>query len=530
MMLATALLAICLKSLPSIAHSADLDNKSLAQTTENVKKDNIFKPKVLQDQSKHERRNLQNNFTIIPNATSDDMMNVLFRDIESPILTRNAAFNGDYRCAALFTGGKTAVPDESINFPDVGFVLSTGDAYETLRVGNNSTEITTNLDSPGDPDFETDSNKSFDACSFEFEFRCKDSFAPGSILALNYTFGSDEYIEQVQEGLGFADSIGIFLNGQNLALIPGTNETVDVYSVSDENNTEYFVFNDPRVPTPKPYPFFQPDGFTQNLYATGLFKPQWNTLKIGLADIQSFSLDSYLFINAVEFECFTVVPSDVPSSGPSFNPSDIPSSGPSFNPSDIPSSGPASFNPSDIPSSGPSFNPSDIPSPVPTNAPIAGPSKGGSNCSKGKGSKKTKAPKAGPSKGSSKSSKGKGSKTKAPKAGPSKGSSNCSKGKGSKKTKAPKAGPSKGSSNSSKGKGSKTKAPKAGPSKGSSKSSKGKGSKKTKAPKAGPSKGSSNSSKGTKGTKSSKTKAPYSPSKGSSNGSKGIKSSKTKTT
>jgi hypothetical protein len=515
MMLATALLAICLKSLPSIAHSADLDNKSLAQTTENVKKDNIFKPKVLQDQSKHERRNLQNNFTIIPNATSDDMMNVLFRDIESPILTRNAAFNGDYRCAALFTGGKTAVPDESINFPDVGFVLSTGDAYETLRVGNNSTEITTNLDSPGDPDFETDSNKSFDACSFEFEFRCKDSFAPGSILALNYTFGSDEYIEQVQEGLGFADSIGIFLNGQNLALIPGTNETVDVYSVSDENNTEYFVFNDPRVPTPKPYPFFQPDGFTQNLYATGLFKPQWNTLKIGLADIQSFSLDSYLFINAVEFECFTVVPSDIPSSGPS-------------------------------------FNPSDIPSPVPTNAPIAGPSKGGSNCSKGKGSKKTKAPKAGPSKGSSKSSKGKGSKTKAPKAGlskgssksskgkgsktkapkagPSKGSSNCSKGKGSKKTKAPKAGPSKGSSNSSKGNSKKTKAPKAGPSKGSSKSSKGKGSKKTKAPKAGPSKGSSNSSKGTKGTKSSKTKAPYSPSKGSSNGSKGIKSSKTKTT
>ena len=105
MMLATALLAVYLKSLPSIADSTDLYSKSLARTTQNVKKDNISKPKILQDQSKHER-NLQDDFTIIPNADADDMLNVLFGGIESPVLTRNVAFNGDPRCGALFTGGK----------------------------------------------------------------------------------------------------------------------------------------------------------------------------------------------------------------------------------------------------------------------------------------------------------------------------------------------------------------------------------------------------------------------------------------
>ena len=137
------------------------------------------------------------------------MMNVLFGGIESPVLTRNEAFNGDPRCAALFTGGKTAVPTESINFPDTGFVLSTGNALTTLN--NDGTEGSTILNSPGDPDFGANS---FDACTFEFEFRCLDEFAPGSILALNYTLGSDDYTEEVTEGLGFVGFIGIFLNGQ----------------------------------------------------------------------------------------------------------------------------------------------------------------------------------------------------------------------------------------------------------------------------------------------------------------------------
>jgi hypothetical protein len=134
MMLATALLALCLKSLPSIADSADLFNKSLARTTQNVKKDNISKPKILQDQSKHERNLQEGDFTIIPNANTNDLLNVLLGNIESPILTRNVAFNGDPRCGDLFTGGKSAVPTESINFPDEGFlVLSTGDALMTLN-------------------------------------------------------------------------------------------------------------------------------------------------------------------------------------------------------------------------------------------------------------------------------------------------------------------------------------------------------------------------------------------------------------
>ena len=141
MMLATALLALCLKSLPSIADSTDLYSKSLARTTQNVIKDNIFKPKILQDQSKHERNLQEDDFTIIPNANANDMLNFLLGDIESPILTRNVAFNGDPRCGALFTGGKTAVPDESIDFPDEGFVLSTGDALTALN--NDGTEAST---------------------------------------------------------------------------------------------------------------------------------------------------------------------------------------------------------------------------------------------------------------------------------------------------------------------------------------------------------------------------------------------------
>ncbi len=255
-------------------------------------------------------RSLQSTFTINESVTASDLVDVIVTG--SLLETRNPTLTGSPRCSALFSGGTSAVTDPSANFPDSGFVLGTGIAENVF--GQDGTQESTPFDTPGDPDFETLNLISYDACVLEFEFRCGDNSAMS--MSIDYVFGSDEYREQVQEILGFGDRMGIFLNGYNIARIPGTNIEVSLESINDVIGSpgyvhrDYFVYNNPRIGL-RTFPDFEPDGFTKNLNATAASEGGWNKLKIGVVDMNDFHYDTWVFVSAGAFDC-TFVPPEEP--------------------------------------------------------------------------------------------------------------------------------------------------------------------------------------------------------------------------
>ena len=59
-------------------------------------------------------------------------------------------------------------------------------------------------------------------------------------MFFNYVFGSDEYLEFA--GSSFNDIFAMFLNGEDLAIVPKTTDTpVSINTVNQYNNNEYFV-------------------------------------------------------------------------------------------------------------------------------------------------------------------------------------------------------------------------------------------------------------------------------------------------
>jgi hypothetical protein len=218
----------------------------------------------------------------------------------SGLIYTNETLTGDPRCAALFTGGEFAVPNPAAKFPSAGFVLGTGNTNK-LNYQDGS-QVSTNFGLPGDAQINTSDFTSFDACFIEFEFQCGDNINGGN-LSIDYVFASDEYKEKVDENLGYADEFGLFLNDVNIATVPTTGEPVSIYSVNHLTNTEYFVHNNPR-PGQAAFVNFEPDGFTKGLKAIGPIISGWNTMKIGIVDVNDGFLDSWVFLEGgAAFQC-----------------------------------------------------------------------------------------------------------------------------------------------------------------------------------------------------------------------------------
>ena len=253
----------------------------------------------------------------------------------SGLIYTNETLTGDPRCAALFTGGEFAVPNPAAKFPSAGFVLGTGNTNK-LNYQDGS-QGSTNFGLPGDAQINTSDFTSFDACFIEFEFQCGDNINGGN-LSIDYVFASDEYKEKVDENLGYADEFGLFLNDVNIATVPTTGEPVSIYSVNHLTNTEYFVHNNPR-PGQAAFVNFEPDGFTKGLKAIGPIISGWNTMKIGIVDVNDGFLDSWVFLEGgAAFQCIPA-PTPFPRNQQANIPPEIPSSSkPLTLPPDQPSS------------------------------------------------------------------------------------------------------------------------------------------------------------------------------------------------
>jgi hypothetical protein len=160
-----------------------------------------------------------------------------------------------------------------------GVLLTTGSVFNA--VGPNTSESTSG---PG----------ALSSISFDFV-----AVSPG--ISWRYVFASEEYEEYVNSG--YNDSFSLTLNGENLALIPGTSSAVAINSVNQLSNTAFYRSN---VGTALNNFNTQYDGLTTLLTASKGDLVVGNTYNVQftITDVGDQAWDSGVFIgaNSVSFD------------------------------------------------------------------------------------------------------------------------------------------------------------------------------------------------------------------------------------
>lgn len=206
----------------------------------------------------------------------------------------NISFKGTSNSAGTFSGGASIIGFEE------GIILSSGSVHNVVGP-NIEDDITEDNDLPGDSDLNTlISGKTQDATVLEFDF-----IPETDTLAFQYVFASDEYNEYTNSS--YNDVFGFFLNGKNVALLPGTDIPVSINNVNggkpygeNAQNSEYFRNNDlddggGEINT-------EMDGLTVVLEVKAEVKAnEVNHIKLAIADVGDASLDSNVLFKAGSF-------------------------------------------------------------------------------------------------------------------------------------------------------------------------------------------------------------------------------------
>jgi hypothetical protein len=203
------------------------------------------------------------------------------------ITVSNIVYSGAAAASGTFTDGISS----GIGIGS-GILLTSGSA--SLAVGpNNSDSATGNNGFGGDADLTAliPGYNTHDAAKLEFDFT-----SAGGDLYFNYVFASEEYNEWTNSS--FNDVFGFFLDGVNIALIPGTTTPVSINNVNGgkplgigASNPAFYNNNDPSDGGP----FFnlQYDGFTDVFVASALnLSAGTHHIKLAIADAGDFILDS----------------------------------------------------------------------------------------------------------------------------------------------------------------------------------------------------------------------------------------------
>lgn len=206
---------------------------------------------------------------------------------------------------------------------DSGIILTTGAASNAIGP-NNASGASVDVSRPGDADLTALAGvPTFDACVLDFKF-----IPSSTSVTFEYVFASEEYNEFV---FAFNDVFAFFLNGVNLALIPGTSTPVSINTVNEGSpigtgavNPSYYLCNDGGSmpvscsaygdPTWDAVRFnaLQYDGLTVVFTVTAtVVAGQINEMKMAIADGSDHLYDSAVFIKAGSFgsPCPPFVPS-----------------------------------------------------------------------------------------------------------------------------------------------------------------------------------------------------------------------------
>ncbi|MEA2707503.1 MAG: hypothetical protein QOF78_104 [Phycisphaerales bacterium] len=214
------------------------------------------------------------------------------------IVAGSATYTGANMASGTFTGGNFL----GSQFTS-GVVLTSGDATKLDGPNGGTSDYSTNNGFAGGNtrlDAIVTPQATHNASTLTFKF-----IPTSDVISFQFVFGSDEYSEFV--GSSFNDVFGFFLNGQNIALIPGTTTPVAINNVNNGNtsnntpakNSQYFTDNingglDTKL-----------DGLVGQkiaLFATASVTPgQESTIEIAIADTTDSSYDSAVFLRSGSF-------------------------------------------------------------------------------------------------------------------------------------------------------------------------------------------------------------------------------------
>jgi gliding motility-associated-like protein len=195
---------------------------------------------------------------------------------------------------------------------DSGIVMTSG-SIQNAPGPNLQSGITTDNQLNGDPDLDNimSPTSSWDASVLQFDF-----VPTGDTVKFRYVFASDEYPEYANTSIN--DGFGFFLSGvstpmpvTNIALIPSSTTPVTINSVNCQNNSPYYVCNDPSnftcgptytCPGTSGATTVEYDGFTTVLTAISpVICGETYHIKIAIADGSDHVLDSGVFLEAGSF-------------------------------------------------------------------------------------------------------------------------------------------------------------------------------------------------------------------------------------
>ena len=178
-------------------------------------------------------------------------------------------------------------------FPESGVILGSG-LPEAAAGPDDQEDETFDFNTSGDPDLDNlvDSSTN-DACVLEFDIVCPDSCN----IFFNYVFGSEEYLEYV--GSEYNDVFGLFVDNENIAILPFSETVVSINTVNSDNNEDFFVNN-------IEYENIQADGFTTLLTASTTVGEGTSHVKFAVADAADHILDTWLFIQGQTLQLSSV--------------------------------------------------------------------------------------------------------------------------------------------------------------------------------------------------------------------------------
>lgn len=215
--------------------------------------------------------------------------------IGSGVTFSNVTFTGSPLAGGTFSGGIA----DGIGIAN-GVILSSGDIANAAGP-NNSDSTSTDFGLPGDAALDAilGGATTHDAAVLEFDF-----IPTQSSISFQYVFASEEYNEFV--GTEFNDIFAFLLDGQNIALIPGTSTAVAINTVNLGLNSAYYKNNDPSL---NPVPFgTQFDGFTTVLTAQANVTPNVSHhIKLVIADTSDGIYDSAVYLAGGTFVSGTTV-------------------------------------------------------------------------------------------------------------------------------------------------------------------------------------------------------------------------------
>ncbi|MBE9220734.1 choice-of-anchor L domain-containing protein [Dolichospermum flos-aquae] len=199
----------------------------------------------------------------------------------TPDKISNIRFTGANVAGGTFTGGQGTI---GIN----GIILSTGN----IDVDDDPSTYSTSNGKSGDRDLDAivktivSNNSTYDAAVLEFDF-----IPSSNTISFSYVFASEDYPQLGNSR--FNDVFAFYLNGKNIAFVPGATTPVSINTVNAETNRAFFQADYYGNILGTKF-----DGFTTVLsaVATDLIPGQINHIKLAIADTRDSARDAAVFI------------------------------------------------------------------------------------------------------------------------------------------------------------------------------------------------------------------------------------------